>query len=232
MTQSSIGEGCVVLTPVGGAIDPECERALRVLETRGYTVRRVVGYSDVALARSQMATDALRAGFEELMWIDSDIRFDPNHVDTLRRHNLDIVCAIYPQKGSRALSCHVLPGTTEILFGKVGGVIKVLYAAGGFLLTRRCVYQRIQETEKLPICNQRFQRPVLPFFLPLIVSEGTDDHWMLGEDFAFCERARRAGFDIHADTTLRLEHVGSFGYGWEDAGLARARFESFRFTLV
>jgi hypothetical protein len=78
---------CVVLVPVG-AIDPVCEDALRELERRGYVVWRVRGYTALDAALNQMASDALAQGCDELMWIDSDIVFDPDDVDKLRRHDL------------------------------------------------------------------------------------------------------------------------------------------------
>lgn len=68
---------CVVLVPVGGAIDPGCEDVLRELERRGYAVWRLRRYSTVDAARNQMATEALVAGFDDLMWIDADVAFDP-----------------------------------------------------------------------------------------------------------------------------------------------------------
>ena len=46
------------------------------------------GYSAVDAARNQMASDALGQGFAELMWIDSDIVFEPDAVERLRGHNL------------------------------------------------------------------------------------------------------------------------------------------------
>jgi len=232
MTDTLSGNGCVVLVPIRDTVDPDCERSLRVLEARGYTVRRVLGSSDMSLVRSYMASDALRDGFDELMWLDSDVRFHPSYIDELRAHQLDIVCAIYPKKGLRALTCQALPGTSEIVFGKAGGLMEILYAAAGFLLTKRTVYDSIQSNEDLPVCNQRFERPFVPYFLPLIVADAPDSHWMLGEDFAFCERARRAGFRVYADTRLRLEHVGSYGYSWEDAGMARTCFDSFKYTIT
>ena len=67
-----------------------------------------------------MATDALVAGFEETMWIESDIVFEPDAVERLRKRQLPICCAIYPQKGRRVLACHVIPGTKTMLFGKSG----------------------------------------------------------------------------------------------------------------
>ena len=120
---------CVVLVPVGSYVEPACARGLAQLETRGYEVRRVSGYAAIDQGRSQMATDALADGFDELLWIDSDIAFDADSVEMLREHELPLVCGIYPKKGVRALACHVLPDTERIVFGDGGGLIEILYAA-------------------------------------------------------------------------------------------------------
>lgn len=221
---------CAVLVPFGGPILPECEAGLRTLERRGYQVRRVGGYAAIDQARNQMATDALLDGFEETLWIDSDIGFNPDDVETLRRHALPIVCGIYPRKGVRKLACHVLPGTPRIAFGKDGGLAEILYAPGGFLLVRREVYLAIQRKLDLPVCNERFGRPTIPYFRPMV--RPTDEGpWYLAEDFAFCDRARRSGFKVWADTRIRLWHVGTYHYGWEDAGIDHARFDTFHMDL-
>ena len=81
---ASLPSSCCILVPVGSHIEAECERSLVELERRGYIVRRVEGYAAIDQGRSQMATDALRDGFEELLWIDSDMGFDPDEVDRLR----------------------------------------------------------------------------------------------------------------------------------------------------
>ncbi|MDA1052535.1 MAG: sulfotransferase [Planctomycetota bacterium] len=225
---------CVVLVPIGGTIVPQCEEALAELERRGYPVRRVRGYSAIDQGRNQMATDALADGFDETMWIDSDVGFDPNDVERLRRHEVPIVCGIYPQKGRRVLACHVMPGTEKLVFGDEGGLAEILYAGTGFLLVRRDAYETIRRKLHLPLCNERFGgRPMLPFFQPLSHpdTEGseTGGHWYLAEDFAFCERARQAGFKIFADTRVRLMHYGNYGYSWEDAGMELQRYRTFHF---
>ena len=104
-------------------------------------------------------------------------------------------------------------------------------AATGFLLTRAHVYRDIQAFHDLPACNTQFGNPLVPYFLPLIVDDGQGP-WYLGEDFAFCHRARAAGHSIMADTRLRLWHIGKCRYGWEDAGSDRSRFASYRFDVT
>jgi hypothetical protein len=216
--------------PVGSHIEPACEEALQELERRGYTVRRVRGFSAIDQGRNQMATDALAAGFEETMWIDSDIGFDPAAVDRLRSHQLPIVCAIYPKKGRRELACHVMPGTRQIVFGQGGGLIEILYAGTGFLLVRREVYAELQKRLDLPSCNDAWGTPMLPFFQPMVKPHG-EGYWYLAEDFAFSHRARQCGYQILADTTIRLSHFGGFGYSWEQAGMDPPRYATFNFQL-
>lgn len=222
---------CVILVPNSGSIHPECDQSLRQLESRGYEVRRVSGYAAIDQGRNQIATDALRDGFEETFWIDSDIGFSPESVERIRAHGLPLCCGIYPQKGKRALACHVRPGTTKIQFGKTGGLIEILYAGTGFLHVRRQVYLDVAQKLRLPTCNERFDRPTFPFFLPM-VKPIEDGHWYLAEDYAFCERARQCGYTVQADTAVRLWHVGNYRYSWEDAGRETPRFDDFTLNLT
>lgn len=227
--------GCVILVPALERIEPECERSLVELAKRGYVVRRMSGHSAIDVARSIMASEALADGFDELMWIDSDVAFSPDDFERLRAHDVPIVCGIYPKKGQRELACHAAPGTKEIVFGEGGGIIPLRFAATGFLHTRREVYERMVERLSLPRCNVRFGSGFYPYFLPMVLSEpsaerGTD-HWYLGEDYAFCERARQSGFDILADTTIRLSHIGRYAFCWEDAGGDRTRYRTYRIVL-
>jgi hypothetical protein len=217
---------CVILVPFNGFIHQECEDGLKELERRGYHVRRVGGYAAIDQGRNQMATDALMDGFEETIWIDSDVGFHPDAIEQLRSHPQPMVCGIYPQKGKRALACHVAPGSPSMTFGQRGGLTELLYAGTGFLMIRREAYLQIFEQLDLEVCNERFGHPTIPFFLPM-VREIEEGHWYLAEDYAFCERARTCGIPIYADTSIRLWHIGYYRYGWEDAGLERQRFGTF-----
>lgn len=79
------------------------------------------------------------------------------------------------------------------------------------------------------MCDQPL-RPLVPYFLPMVVEED-GVAWYLGEDYAFCERARRCGYRIVADTTVRLQHIGMYGYSWEDIGSGTARVGTYRLRV-
>ena len=217
---------CAVLVPHQGRIVSRCQAALVELERRGYVVRRVEGYSAIDQARNQIASDALRDGFMETLWIDSDVGFEPDDVEKLRRHGLPIACGIYPKKGKRELAIHILPGTERFRFGVFGGLTEILYAGAGFLHVRREAYETVVRTLSLPVCNEHTKHPMWPYFQPLIRS-WKGGQWYLAEDYAFCHRARQCGLPIIADTTIRLWHIGDYGYSWEDAGIDRQRFADF-----
>jgi len=226
---------CVVLVPVATSVEPECEAALHVLEQRGYEVRRTLGYSAIDLARNHMAHDALESGFDELMWIDSDIGFDPDAVEMLRAHALPIACGVYTKRGGNAIAANLLPPARRIMFGALGGLVEILYGATGFLHTRAEVYHTIRDKLALPTCNQRYGRPFVPYFLPSVVPDPDivpvgSAHRYFGEDFAFQDRARKCGFRVMADTRIRLRHFGRYVYQWEDAGGAVKRYASYDLT--
>jgi len=221
---------CVVLVPAGGAIDPGCDDALRELERRGHPVWRYRGYSAVDAVRNQLASDALAAGFDELMWIDSDVVFDPADVARLRAHELPFTCGLYPKKGPRQFACEFLPGTPAVRFGVNGGLVEVRYCGFGFTHVRRAVFEAVRTRLGLPIANQRFGSLRVPYFEPMTVPE-PGGRWSLSEDYAFCERAWQVGFTPVADTRIRLWHVGTYRYGWEDAGSTKERFADYTFHL-
>jgi hypothetical protein len=246
---------CVILVPAFGQPVPKCDAALRTLEQRGYPVRRVGGFSAVDQGRNQMASEAVHEGFAETMFIDTDIGFEADAVEQLRSHKLPIVAGLYPQPAARSLAGELLPETKTIVFGEDGGLIEIKYAAAGFLYVRREAYETIRDKLKLPLCNTRFGRGSWPFFQPYWVEaegsgfgvQGSDGgqetgdrrqetgadirHRYLTEDFAFCERARQAGLKIMADTSIRLWRVGTYGFGWEDAGRDPERFDTYHFHV-
>ena len=201
---------CVVLTPAARYIEPHCDLSLRQLESAGYTVRRWFGGSLVDVLRNRLATQALADGFEELMWIDSDIAFDPSSVDRLRAHALPLVCGMYPTKIECLPTWVEAPGASAAVAAGAS-LLEIHYAGCGFFLARAEVFREVQRRENLPVCNSQAGDPMVPYFLPMVI-ERHGAATYLEADYAFCERARRAGFQIFADPAVILQHIGLCGY--------------------
>ena len=224
------GPRCVVLVPAHGPIDNACEEGLRELERRGYTIWRGKGYSAIDQARCHMASDALAQGFDELFWIDSDIVFHPDDVDKMRLHKQPFVCGLYAKKGPRQFACEFPVETKSLIFGPSGGLTEIPYAGFGFVYTHRSLYELIQKHCQLPTCQKKSHSPIVPYFLPFL-AEVNDDVLYLSEDYAFCHRAREAGVKLLADTRVRLFHVGTYQYSWEEVAVEAKRYGTFTFNM-
>lgn len=224
---------CIVLVPYLTHIEPGCERGLRELEKRGLEVRRYPASAAIDRTRSEMATTVLAEGWDEIMWIDSDIVFEADDVARLRSHELPFVAGVYAKRGTGGLACHLEALAIELRVGEGGGLVPVRYVGMGFVLARRQVFDDVATTFALPRCNTAFSAPVVPYFLPMVIEDArtAGGYWYLGEDYAFCERARRAGHAIVVDTTIRLGHIGSYVYGWEDAAQTVPRVAGAVFTI-
>ena len=222
---------CAVLVPYGNRIEHEVEESLRVLESWGYAVWRVFGYSAIDQARTRMAYEALYYNnFEEVMWIDSDVGFDPSSVEKIRNYNLPICAGAYPFKGHPEMTIQLFEEdkNTDIEFGDEGYLLEVAAAATGFLYTKKEVYEAIRKQRKLPLCNTSFGAPTYPFFHPNIFIENGENYY-LGEDFSFCRYARDAGYKVVLDTTIKLKHIGLYPYQWEDLHYRRPECSSIKY---
>lgn len=221
---------CAILMPVNGAMEWATEMTLIELMQQGYGVHKIYGCANVDIARSQLASDALSMGFEEIFWIDSDIAFKVEDFDRLRAHDLPLVCGLYPKKLKEGgLAAILNDDTEELVFGENGGLIEIKWAGTGFLYTKRCVYDDIKAKLNLPDCVIGKKGTISPYFMPFSIpvpnpNGGKDLQLYLGDDTSFCERARQVGYKVYADTTIRLDHIGKYRYSWEDIAGTRDRY--------
>jgi len=221
-------ETMIVIVPCQERIFPQVDESLRALERAGVRVHRAFGQSSIDASRSRLATQALKAGYRELLWIDSDVGFAVDDVQRIRSHGLLLVGGVYAKKGVNEIACAQLPGTESILFEPEAQPIDVQYLPCGFLYTRAEVYEAIERRFALPLCFPQIELAALvPYFAPMIVPDPSGPRY-LGEDYAFCHRARKAGIRVVADPGLRLTHYGTYGWTLEDCihqkpALARLR---------
>ena len=200
-----------ILVPISSHIEQACEESLRELEADGIKVYRKWGFSAIDQGRCVLAQLAIDDGYEHLIWIDSDIAFYPWDVYKLLTHNLTFVTATYTIKGWARLTTKFYPYFTEIKFGKDGGLYESIWSATGFMYAHKSVYESIVRKYKMnPVRIWGGQYMVYPWFLPMII-----DNQYIGEDFSFCERARKSGHKIYCDTTIRLAHIGKYGYSFD-----------------
>src|ERR1700688_4169361 len=85
----------VVLVPHLSGIEMECEQALRHVEAEKVRVVRRAGCSAIDGARNEMISDALHDGAKSILFIDSDIGFEPKDALRLLDRPEPVISAVY-----------------------------------------------------------------------------------------------------------------------------------------
>lgn len=160
-----------------------------------------------------------------ILFIDSDIQFEPEDVVKLISADQDVVGGAYPQKwldmskynGNKLsplelctkMSVHIIPDSPQ-------QIMKARYVTTGFLLIKREVFtkmmasyperQYVNNIDGYSGCN-----PVY-FYDFFTVAVNPDTKELESEDYGFSRLWRNIGGDIHVATNITLRHFGWYGY--------------------
>lgn len=148
-------------------------------------------------ARNDLAMQAIRAGADQVLWLDSDIVFPPDTLKRLiaNRDKGDIISGLYYRRVTPFTP--VAFSNLDIEKGQEGvkdlteipdDVFEVAGCGFGCVLTPTDIF--------LDVLNE-YGTMFEPF-------KG------LGEDLSFCWRAKQLGFKIMIDPSIKLGHVGHF----------------------
>ena len=197
-TDSNEPSRCVVLVSYHSHIKACCDRSLKELEKRGYPIRRVAGFAAIDQARNQLVTDALIDGYEETLLISPNIGFRSDDVDRIRTLQLPICCDFV--RTDQTVFMHQPQNEFS---GQPHGLSPIAVASANLLHIRRNVYLRVLQHSGLPICNERFGHPLIPFFRPMHFDNETGSIY-LDDIQAFSRRVQDSGYDIFADPTIEI----------------------------
>ena len=143
--------------------------------------------------------------YDKLMWIDSDIAFEPEDVVKLYKSDKDIISGGYLMANG-TVPIHKETLASPITYEEVLEMkepVKISGAGFGFICIKQGVF------ESLP----------RPWFQSVKVTAQVDgkgyDFNMMGEDLSFCESASQAGFEIWFDPSVRVTHHKTVKLTWE-----------------
>lgn len=184
-------------------------------------------------SRNYVVDEFLRSGFTHLMFIDTDICFQPEHVIALLMLDKDVIGAPYPEKQKIEWETIVqtiqngncleedLPRVAgDLVFDKhtdPSNLVEVDVIKPGFMLVKRQVFDKLQlaypENYYRPdhIGTTHFDgiRNIQMFF-----SVEIDPHTrkLLTEYEYFCKLWRNMGGHIHMCPWMVLTHIGPYMY--------------------
>lgn len=169
----------------------------------------ICGCSVVSRARNLLAQDMLESDCDFLMFIDSDINFEPEDIFRLMAWGTDpkkgIVAAVPRTRNEKKNYIATLDydENGELTMNAMG-LVRAKRVATAFMLVRREVFVQMAEAHpEWQYYDHRSERTLTAMFDFEVTEEG-----YMGEDFLFCDRARDLGFDVWIDPSITLGHMG------------------------
>lgn len=205
-----------------------------------YPVMFAPTWNDAAIsrARSKTATHFLtETDYDVHVSIDSDIVFDPESVLQIAQQAHDLgglVAGLYVTRagGKLCRPTSIFEADRPIEFGSDPTPVPIKWAATGFLATPRKVFERL--ARDLPLCHRSESWKFYPFYGEYAVpsERDPDDTIWLSEDYALCDRARKAGFTVYLNPAVRLLHLGQYPFRLEDLGQQERPLAPIRMTYL
>lgn len=176
-------------------------------------IKFMPGDSLVSRARNSLSSAFLKTDCTHLLFIDCDLEFSGEQIARLLEHDKDIVAGFYPKKKDGPHIEWVCNSLTNDPLPS--GLQEVRYMGTGFMLIKRCVFERMIERYGGEIAFSPDHSPnttewdfwaVGPYKYP----DGKVRH--LSEDWYFCQRWIDMGGQIYGDTRVILKHIGHASY--------------------
>ena len=167
-------------------------------------------------ARNYLTSVFLTTEYQYLLFVDSDVEFEPESVMRMLVAKKDIVCTPYRVKAEQ-LDKHIY--TVEFKDPKnilvlAEGLVEIEAGPTGLMLIDRKVFEKIIKHRP----DLKFKNPVKPEadksheFYYNFFDFAFEDGYTIGEDLSFCKLARKEGFKLYANTDSMTAHRGE--YAW------------------
>ena len=185
----------LIAVPRMDSVPTRFRQSLAMLRKEGEVALAFQVGSLIYTSRNRLRQTAIKMGVDYVFWLDSDMVFPPDTLEkmiqTLEGNNLDILSGVYFRR--------VAP-YTPVLYDEMDdtgvdytefdsipdGLFKIGACGFGCVLMRTSVLIDVLATH-------------LDLFTPLARA---------GEDISFCIRARQCGYELWADPSIPLGHVG------------------------
>ena len=209
----------LIATPMMHQISTQFYMSMMSLRGTGEIASAIEMGSLVYMSRNKLALKAIQGGFDYIVWIDSDMVFQPDLIKRFMEN------AQYDRDFVASLCFRRCFPTQPVIFKEIvyhtkenGEVIhdaipyldypknktfEIGGAGFGCCLTKVSMIKDVAEKFKLAPFDP------LPF---------------LGEDYSFCWKAKQIGYKLWCDSRIKVGHVGEYVYD-EEAWLAQEKAE-------
>ena len=192
----------------------------------------------ITRARNYLTDEFLRSDFTHMLFIDSDIHFNPQDIIALLALDKDIIGAPYPKKsmnwGNIATAARNHPELDpkeleklvgEYVFNVVKGTkqfqvtepLEVMEIGTGFMMVKREVFGKFAEAypnlkykpDHVGQAHFDGSRYIHAYFDTVI---DKDSERYLSEDYMFCQWWRNIGGKIYLCPWMKTQHIGTYAF--------------------
>lgn len=177
------------------------EQALAIGLGDEFQFNFMTGNAGIVQGRNQLAYEFMETDFDRLVFLDSDVTFEPGSLIKLAHMPADLVGGCYRHKRDEESYPVIWPKTAELWADKYG-LLEVESLPTGFLAISRKVFETIRD--RFPErANTHFGHKSFAYF-QMPVQDGV----LYGEDFFFCREWREQGGKVYLDPEIKLTHWG------------------------
>lgn len=150
-------------------------------------------------ARNDSLHMALHNDFDDMIFIDSDISWNPNWLYKLLDYPVDVVGGTYRRKtdNEEMYVCRNINNPAEV--DTRTGLMKVDGIGCGFIRLSRRAMQYLWDASK-PYDDRGEKRMVFE-----VIVDGNE---LISEDINMCTKLKRGGIPVHLDPRMCCDHVG------------------------
>ena len=195
----------LVAIPCFDMVHTDFMLSLLNMQRVGESYCQVVKSSLIYDARNSLAKQAINGGFDRILWLDSDIVFDPDLMVRLARYlddGYEYVSGLYFKRQYP---------TEPVCFKTITQVQE-----GKELVTKALVYKDYPRDQLFEVDATGFGAVMMTVDL---IKRVQDKYGLpfspqlgLGEDMSFCWRAKQVGAKLYCDSSIKLKHIGSIAY--------------------
>src|SRR3990167_10149358 len=149
---------------------------------------------NVHQSRTNIVRTALKNDITHLLFVDSDMVFEPDALNILLEKDKDIIGANYNMRKfplTSTIKIHDEKGVK--IYEPKSDMFECYAVSTGFMLIKMDVFKKIPT----------------PWFAYEFDEKGD---MKTGSDIWFCKQARKAGYKIYCDPTIQVGHIGDYVY--------------------
>ena len=166
-------------------------------------------------ARNYLTSVFLNSDFTHLLFVDSDVEFEPEAVLRMLVANKDVICTPYRVKSQDVDQKTYTVEIKKATRMEAGDIMEITAGPTGIMLIHRDVFKKIIEKfPDLKIKNSVFPKPGPDHKYYYNFFDFTfEDGYSAGEDVSFCKLVREVGVKLYANSASFTKHHGSYAWG-------------------